>query len=64
MKEYNLAANIPLDEVSRLQWPQLENVKEEGPLSKEWRLSRAVDDLKITLAPMQIITLKADITRK
>lgn len=63
MKEYTLAANLPLEESSRLKWPQIEN-KEYGPLSKEWRLLREETNLNITLAPMQIRTFIADVTRK
>lgn len=65
LKEYNLAANTPLEEVSRLSWPQIQDsLPDDSPLKLSVRSSRPEADLKITLAPMQIRTFIADIKRK
>ncbi|KAJ8951617.1 hypothetical protein NQ318_012287 [Aromia moschata] len=57
LKEYFLAANTPLEESTRLQWHQItETESESSPLSLKNRLARDEEDLKITLAPMQIRT--------
>ncbi|KAJ8951631.1 hypothetical protein NQ318_012301 [Aromia moschata] len=64
MKEYTLAANTPLEEISRLEWPQITKIEDElSPLNKNYRLSRDETDLEITLAPMQIRTFVATIER-
>uniref|UniRef100_V5G1A0 Lysosomal alpha-mannosidase n=1 Tax=Anoplophora glabripennis TaxID=217634 RepID=V5G1A0_ANOGL len=62
MKEYTLAANIPLEESDRLSWAQLKSEDPSSPLSKAQRLTRDEEDLVITLEPMQIRTFIATVS--
>ncbi|XP_049819132.1 lysosomal alpha-mannosidase [Aethina tumida] len=64
LKETLLAGNIPLSEVSRLKWPQIQETAESNVLSIKKRMLRADEDLKITLAPMQIRTFIATVEKK
>ncbi|KAJ8939540.1 hypothetical protein NQ314_011107 [Rhamnusium bicolor] len=62
MKEFLLAGNTPIEESTRLKWSQIsETENQSSPLNIKNRLARDEDDLKITLAPMQIRTFVATI---
>ncbi|KAJ8939543.1 hypothetical protein NQ314_011110 [Rhamnusium bicolor] len=62
MEEFLLAGNTPIEESTRLKWSQISETEDDSsPLNIKNRLARDDDDLKITLAPMQIRTFVATI---